>query len=168
MRKEEDYISQIHICRSEKNNEQQTIRTQVDNGVRHNVCLCLRVFFLVGEASLFLLKCSKLHLSNAKRLQDWSGLVLPDLKNPAKETTCKTDAPSSQKRSNNVSTSKASLHQTDYGLAFLHHNYALNECPLASNRPGLYSIGVGFTSPTSSKNLASKNAQYPPKMEEIH
>jgi hypothetical protein len=49
MRKEEDYISQIHICRSEKNNEQQTIRTQVDNGVRHNVCLRLRAFFLWGR-----------------------------------------------------------------------------------------------------------------------
>jgi hypothetical protein len=49
MRKEEDYISQIHICRSEINNEQQTIRTQVDNGVRHNVCLRLRAFFLWGR-----------------------------------------------------------------------------------------------------------------------
>jgi hypothetical protein len=53
MRKEEDYISQIHICRSEKNNEQQTIRTQVDNGVRHNVCLRLRAFFLWGRLLYF-------------------------------------------------------------------------------------------------------------------
>ena len=167
MRKEEDYISQIHICRSQKNNEQQTIRTQVDNGVRHNVCLRLRAFFLVGEASLFLLKCSKLHLSNAQRLQDWSGLVFPDLKNLAKETACKTDAPSSQKRFDSVSTSKASLQQTDFGLAFFQHNFALNDCVWPQT--GLVYIGLefGFTSPTSSKNLASKNAQYPPKMEEI-
>jgi hypothetical protein len=53
MRKEEDYISQIHICRSENNNEQQTIRTQVDNGVRHNVCLRLRAFFLWGRLLYF-------------------------------------------------------------------------------------------------------------------
>jgi hypothetical protein len=53
MRKEEEYISQIHICRSEKNNEQQTIRTQVDNGVRHNVCLRLRAFFLWGRLLYF-------------------------------------------------------------------------------------------------------------------
>jgi hypothetical protein len=85
-----------------------------------------------------------------------------------KETACKTDAPSSQKRSDSVSTSKASLQQTDFGLAFQQHKSSLNDCPLASNRPGLYSNGVGFTSPTSSKNLASKNAQYPPKMEEIN
>jgi hypothetical protein len=45
-----------------------------------------------------------------------------------KETACKTDAPSSQKRSDSVSTSKASLHQTDFGLAFLQHNSALNDC----------------------------------------
>ena len=53
MRKEEDYISQIHICRSENSNEQQTIRTQVDNGVRHNVCLRLRAFFLWGRLLYF-------------------------------------------------------------------------------------------------------------------
>jgi hypothetical protein len=53
MRKEEDYIIQIHICRSENNNEQQTIRTQVDNGVRHNVCLRLRAFFLWGRLLYF-------------------------------------------------------------------------------------------------------------------
>jgi hypothetical protein len=53
MRKEEEYISQIHICRSKKNNEQQTIRTQVDNGVRHNVCLRLRAFFLWGRLLYF-------------------------------------------------------------------------------------------------------------------
>jgi hypothetical protein len=53
MRKEEEYIIQIHICRSEKNNEQQTIRTQVDNGVRHNVCLRLRAFFLWGRLLYF-------------------------------------------------------------------------------------------------------------------
>ena len=53
MRKEEDYISKIHICRSENNNEQQTIRTQVDNGVWHNVCLHLWAFFLWGRLLYF-------------------------------------------------------------------------------------------------------------------
>jgi hypothetical protein len=53
MRKEEDYVIQIHICRSEKNNKQQTIRTQVDNGVRHNVYLRLRAFFLLGRLLYF-------------------------------------------------------------------------------------------------------------------
>ena len=32
---------------------QQTIRTQVDNGVRHNVCLRLRAFFLWGRLLYF-------------------------------------------------------------------------------------------------------------------
>jgi hypothetical protein len=40
---------------------------------------------------------------------------------------CKTDAPSSQKRSDSVSTSKASLHQIGFGLDFLQHNSALND-----------------------------------------
>jgi hypothetical protein len=84
-----------------------------------------------------------------------------------KKRTRQTDAPSSQKRSDSVSTSKASLQQIVFGLAFLQHNSTLNDCPLASNRPGLYRNGFGFSSPTSSKNLASKNAQYPPKMGEI-
>jgi hypothetical protein len=39
---------------------------------------------------------------------------------------------------------------------------------MASNRPGFYRSEVGYPSPTSSQNLASKNAQYLPKMDKIH
>jgi hypothetical protein len=39
---------------------------------------------------------------------------------------------------------------------------------MASNRPGLYRFEVGYSSPTSSQNLGSKNAQYLPKMEKIN
>jgi hypothetical protein len=39
---------------------------------------------------------------------------------------------------------------------------------MASNRPGLYRFEVGCSSPTSSQNLGSKNAQYLPKMEKIN
>jgi hypothetical protein len=39
---------------------------------------------------------------------------------------------------------------------------------MASNRPGFYRSEVGYPSPTSSQNLASKNAQYLPKMGKIH
>jgi hypothetical protein len=35
---------------------------------------------------------------------------------------------------------------------------------MASNRPGFYRSEVGYPSPTSSQNLASKRAQYLPKM----
>jgi hypothetical protein len=38
---------------------------------------------------------------------------------------------------------------------------------MASNRPGFYRSEVGYHSPTSSQNLASKNAQYLPKMAKI-
>jgi hypothetical protein len=42
-------------------------------------------------------------------------------------------------------------------------------CPfLASYRLGFYRSEFGYPSPTSSQNLASKNAQYPPKMGKIH
>jgi hypothetical protein len=39
---------------------------------------------------------------------------------------------------------------------------------MASNRPILYRFEVGCSSPTSSQNLGSKNAQYLPKMEKIN
>jgi hypothetical protein len=38
---------------------------------------------------------------------------------------------------------------------------------MASNKPGFYRSEVGYPSPTSSQNLASKNAQYLPKMDKI-
>jgi hypothetical protein len=41
----------------------------------------------------------------------------------------KTDIRSSQKWSDNVSSSKASLHQNGFGLAFIHHNSTLNTLP---------------------------------------
>jgi hypothetical protein len=39
---------------------------------------------------------------------------------------------------------------------------------MASNRPGFYISEVGYHSPTSSQNMASKKAQYPPIMGKIH
>jgi hypothetical protein len=54
------------------------------------------------------------------------------------------------------------LHKNGFGLALLQHNSTLT-IPMASNRPGLYRSEVGYPSPTSSQNLGSKRAQYPPK-----
>jgi hypothetical protein len=38
---------------------------------------------------------------------------------------------------------------------------------MASNKLGFYRSEVGYPSPTSSQNLGSKRAQYPPKMGKI-
>jgi hypothetical protein len=38
---------------------------------------------------------------------------------------------------------------------------------MASNKPGFYRSEVGYPSPTSSQNLGSKRAQYPPKITKI-
>jgi hypothetical protein len=38
---------------------------------------------------------------------------------------------------------------------------------MASNRLGFYRSEVGYPSPTSSQNLGSKRAQYPPKRAKI-
>jgi hypothetical protein len=61
-------------------------------------------------------------------------MFVPDLKNPAKKMTRKTDVWSSQKWSDNVSSSKDSLHQNGFGLVSLQYNSALT-APMASERP---------------------------------
>jgi hypothetical protein len=60
------------------------------------------------------------------------------------ETTRKSDAPSSQKRFDNVSTSRASLQQIVFGLAFQQHNSA----KMTVHRPqtGLVYIGMELVS----------------------
>jgi hypothetical protein len=60
------------------------------------------------------------------------------------ETARKSDAPSSQKRSDSVSTSRATLQQTDFGLALQQHNSANLTVPLAST--GLVYIGMELVS----------------------
>jgi hypothetical protein len=60
----------MHIYRSEiKQEEQQTIEHQSDNGVRQSR-LRLWAFVSVGEAFLFLFKDLKVHHNSAKRLQN--------------------------------------------------------------------------------------------------
>jgi hypothetical protein len=69
---------------------------QSDNGVRQSR-LHLQAFVSVGEAFLFLFQALKVHHNNAKRITNQYGCVLPDVKNPKKLTTLKTDERSSQK-----------------------------------------------------------------------
>jgi hypothetical protein len=74
----------------------------------------------------------------------------------------KTDVRSSQKWSDSVSSSTASLPQIGFGLASPQHYSALNALkavPMTSNRPGLNSWEVSCPSPTSSTNLGSKTTQ---------
>jgi hypothetical protein len=60
------------------------------------------------------------------------------------ETARKSDAPSSQKRSDNVSTSKASLQQIIFGLTFQQHNSAKMTVPWPQT--GLVYIGMELVS----------------------
>jgi hypothetical protein len=60
------------------------------------------------------------------------------------ETARKSDAPSSQKRSDSVSTSRASLQQTVFGLAFQQHNSAKMTVPWPQT--GLVYIGMELVS----------------------
>jgi hypothetical protein len=60
------------------------------------------------------------------------------------ETACKSDAPSSQKRSDSVSTSRASLQQIVFVLAFQQHNSAKMIVPWPQT--GLVYIGMELVS----------------------
>jgi hypothetical protein len=82
-------------------------------------------------------------------------------------TTLKKTECSSQKWPAKVSSSTASLHKNGFGLALLQHNSTLTVLFMTSNMPGLYRSEFGYHSPTSSQNLGSKRAQYPPKWAKI-
>jgi hypothetical protein len=68
------------------------------------------------------------------------------------ETTRKSDAPSSQKRSDSVSTSRASLQQIVFGLAFQQHNSANLTFPWPQT--GLVYVGMELVS----------HPQFPPRI----
>jgi hypothetical protein len=80
----------------------------------------------VGEAFLFLFKDLKVHHNNAKKATNLSNFVLPDLKNPTKLTTLKSDERSSQKWPAKVLSSMAPLHKNGFGLENLDHVPVLN------------------------------------------
>ena len=80
--------------------------------------------------------------------------------------TCKTDERSSQKWP--AASAPQQLPCIKMALAWLPFSITLLWLsPMASNRLGLYRSKVGYHSRTSSQNLASKRAQYPPKMTKI-
>jgi hypothetical protein len=70
----------------------------------------------VGEAFLFLFNASKVHQKSVKRITNWSGCVLLDLKNPTQLTTLKKVERSSRNWPPKFASSMASLHKNGFKL----------------------------------------------------
>ena len=117
--------------------------------------------FSVREASWFLFKSLLVHLYNAEWSLEWSGLVRSDLWNHAQLTTPESDVPSSQKSSDNISTSTAFLPQLALTWlclsisALQNHQKASKASPTGSTGPWLNSWESWLQSPTSSQGLGS-------------
>ena len=119
--------------------KQQTIKHQSDNGVRQSRRR-LRAFVSMGEDFLFLFKYLKVHHNNDKIITNWSGRVLPDLKNLTKLMALKTDERSSHKWPAKVLSSMASLHKNDFSLEKYQHVPILN--PPSWLQEPLFYIGL--------------------------
>jgi hypothetical protein len=70
----------------------------------------------VGESFLFLFNASKLHHKSVKRITNYFGCVLIDIKNPTQLTTLKKVEHSSNNWSTKFSSSMASLHKNGFKL----------------------------------------------------